>query len=75
VKKDKVREIKDAIERSSIGNRSNPIKILVLSGPSGSGKSTLIRLLSKTMQLELIEWKNPTNEYDHHHQTHYGTFH
>jgi ABC-type nitrate/sulfonate/bicarbonate transport system ATPase subunit len=44
--------------------------MLILSGPSGCGKSTLIRLLSKTMQLELVEWKNPTNEYDH--QSNYG---
>ncbi|RCI04967.1 Cell cycle checkpoint protein rad17, partial [Rhizopus stolonifer] len=32
--------------------------------PSGCGKSTLVRLLSKSMPFELIEWKYPSTDYD-----------
>lgn len=65
-----MKETKEAISHSAIGDQLNPIKILILSGPTGSGKSTLIRLLSRTMNIELIEWENPVNEYD---PDNYGT--
>ncbi|OAX83431.1 hypothetical protein ACJ72_02210 [Emergomyces africanus] len=34
-------------------------RVLVLRGPAGSGKSTTILLLSKALEFEVIEWKNP----------------
>ncbi|KAI7902025.1 Rad17 cell cycle checkpoint protein-domain-containing protein [Cokeromyces recurvatus] len=66
VRQDKIKDVKDAINCSSIGNQQQPIKLLLLSGPTGCGKSTLIRVLEKTMPLELVEWINPINEYDQH---------
>ncbi|MCJ1351857.1 MAG: Cell cycle checkpoint protein rad17 [Icmadophila ericetorum] len=35
-------------------------KILVLKGPAGSGKTATIQLLAKSIDADLIEWKNPT---------------
>ncbi|EGC39941.1 hypothetical protein DICPUDRAFT_74539 [Dictyostelium purpureum] len=42
-------------------NSSYPLseKLLFLTGPTGVGKSTLVRVLSKTMDFEIVEWINP----------------
>ena len=42
----------------------NPIsKCLILSGPSGIGKSTLIKVLSKALHAQLMEWVDPLSVY------------
>ncbi|CEP08975.1 hypothetical protein [Parasitella parasitica] len=64
VRGDKVKELRNAIDYSSIGNKQGHTKILLLTGQSGIGKSTLARLLCKSMDYDLIEWTNPINEYD-----------
>ncbi|KAK4522068.1 uncharacterized protein ATC70_004607 [Mucor velutinosus] len=64
VRAEKVRELQGAIESSAIGSRQGHTKILLISGQSGVGKSTLVRLLCKSMNYDLLEWINPSNDYD-----------
>ncbi|KAI8640735.1 Rad17 cell cycle checkpoint protein-domain-containing protein [Parasitella parasitica] len=64
VRGDKVKELRTAIEHSSIGSRQGHTKILLLTGQSGIGKSTLARLLCKSMDYDIVEWTNPVNDYD-----------
>ncbi|KAF1803566.1 Rad17 cell cycle checkpoint protein-domain-containing protein [Mucor lusitanicus] len=64
VRGDKVRELQGAIESSAIGSRQGHYKLLLLSGQSGIGKSTLVRLLCKSMNYDILEWINPSNDYD-----------
>lgn len=59
-----MRELRGAIESSAIGSRQGPTKVLLLSGQSGIGKSTLVRLLCKSMDYDILEWTNPSNDYD-----------
>ncbi|KAL9548638.1 hypothetical protein MBANPS3_005593 [Mucor bainieri] len=64
VRADKVKELRGAIESSAIGVRQGHYKLLLLSGQSGIGKSTLVRLLCKSMNYDILEWINPSNDYD-----------
>ena len=64
VRADKVKELQNAIEYSSIGNKQGHTKILLLTGQSGIGKSILVRLLCKSMNYDILEWTNPINDYD-----------
>ena len=59
-----MRELQNAIEYSSIGNKQGHTKILLLTGQSGIGKSTLVRLLCKSMNYDILEWTSPINDYD-----------
>ncbi|KAG0745053.1 hypothetical protein G6F57_009109 [Rhizopus arrhizus] len=56
----RVKEVKMAIDNSSIGHQKGPTKILFLTGPSGCGKSTLIRLVCQSMNYQIIEWIHST---------------
>ncbi|CEI96133.1 hypothetical protein RMCBS344292_10300 [Rhizopus microsporus] len=60
----RIKEVRMAINNSSIGKQKGPVKILMLTGPSGCGKSTLIRLISKTDGYKLIEWLPSRWAYD-----------
>ncbi|KAI9008097.1 Rad17 cell cycle checkpoint protein-domain-containing protein [Gaertneriomyces semiglobifer] len=43
-------------DRSSYPQRA---RILALTGPSGAGKTAVLRLLSKEMHFQMLEWSNP----------------
>ncbi|CAO3699766.1 unnamed protein product [Rhizopus microsporus] len=60
----RIKEVRMAINNSSIGKQKGPVKILMLTGPFGCGKSTLIRLISKTDGYKLIEWLPSRWAYD-----------
>ncbi|CAO0797710.1 unnamed protein product [Mucor circinelloides] len=64
VRAEKVKELQNAIEFSSIGAGQGHTKVLLLSGQCGIGKSTLVRLLCKSMDYDILEWTNPSNDYD-----------
>ncbi|KJR81732.1 cell cycle checkpoint protein [Sporothrix schenckii 1099-18] len=38
-------------------------RLLVLKGAAGTGKTTTVRLLAKDMNLDVLEWRNPTGAY------------
>lgn len=38
-------------------------RLLVLKGAAGTGKTTTLRLLARDMNLDILEWRNPTGAY------------
>ncbi|KAK4695974.1 cell cycle checkpoint protein, partial [Lecanoromycetidae sp. Uapishka_2] len=57
VHKKKVSDVRDWLENVMQGRDRK--RILILKGPSGAGKTATISLLSKAMDFELIDWRNP----------------
>ncbi|PWY66341.1 hypothetical protein BO70DRAFT_366546 [Aspergillus heteromorphus CBS 117.55] len=57
VHKKKVSDVKNWLVNSF--HRSGR-QLLVLRGPAGSGKTTTISLLSKVLDFDILEWKNPS---------------
>lgn len=39
--------------------RCRGCKLLLLTGPTGSGKTTAVKMLSRELKFELIEWNCP----------------
>ena len=58
VHKKKVSDVRRWIEEV-MGGRSRQ-RLLVLKGAAGTGKTTTMRLLAKDMDLDILEWRNPT---------------
>ncbi|KAI8337559.1 Rad17 cell cycle checkpoint protein-domain-containing protein [Chlamydoabsidia padenii] len=54
----KLDEVKYFINHSAIARRPGEYRLLVLTGPTGVGKSTSIRVLSRCMGYDIIEWNN-----------------
>ncbi|KAJ3340269.1 Cell cycle checkpoint protein rad17 [Gonapodya sp. JEL0774] len=52
--KKKVAEVKEWLQRAIQGG-GKP-RILLLHGPSGGGKSTTVRVLARSLDIELVEW-------------------
>ncbi|EPE06478.1 cell cycle checkpoint protein rad17 [Ophiostoma piceae UAMH 11346] len=58
VHKKKVTDVRRWID-DVMGGRSRQ-RLLVLKGAAGTGKTTTMRLLAKDMDLDILEWRNPT---------------
>jgi len=37
-------------------------RILALTGPAGAGKTATLRVLAKELNLEIVEWRNATED-------------
>ncbi|KAI9778517.1 MAG: Cell cycle checkpoint protein rad17 [Geoglossum umbratile] len=57
VHKKKVADVRAWLE-SVFGGRDRK-RLLILKGPSGTGKTTTMSLLSKDMDVDVLEWRNP----------------
>ncbi|PLB48576.1 Rad17-domain-containing protein, partial [Aspergillus steynii IBT 23096] len=57
VHKKKVSDVRGWLEASFMG--SDRSRLLVLRGPAGSGKTTTVSLLSRALNFDILEWKNP----------------
>lgn len=57
VHKKKIQDVREWLERSFMGNEG--MKMLVLRGPAGAGKTSTIKLLAQSMNIDILEWKNP----------------
>ncbi|KAI8802346.1 Rad17 cell cycle checkpoint protein-domain-containing protein [Cladochytrium replicatum] len=65
VHKNKVAEVRRWLLSALCGTPSQPWqtsdRILILTGPSGAGKSAVVRMLSRELDFEILEWINPVN--------------
>ncbi|KAH9855575.1 Rad17-domain-containing protein [Lenzites betulinus] len=66
VHKKKVQDVRQWLREASEGGPSGKLKkyrrILVLTGPAGTAKTAAIRVLSKELGYEIIEWRNSMDE-------------
>lgn len=53
----KVREVRDWLKTALSNDRHR--RLLVIQGPAGAGKTATIEVLSKELNFELLEWRNP----------------
>ena len=53
----KISNVRDWLQNALFGHNSR--KVLVLKGPAGAGKTTTLSLLAQSMNVELLDWKNP----------------
>jgi cell cycle checkpoint protein len=58
VHKRKVADVRGWLENTIAGWTRQ--RLLVLKGAAGTGKTTTVQLLSKDMNIEVLEWRNPT---------------
>ncbi|KAF2716360.1 hypothetical protein K431DRAFT_298720 [Polychaeton citri CBS 116435] len=58
VHKRKVLDVRQWLDMSLQGRRQ---KVLILKGTAGTGKTTTVSLLAKDMDLDVIEWRNPSS--------------
>ncbi|KAJ2829447.1 RFC checkpoint protein Rad17 [Coemansia erecta] len=58
VHKKRVNEVRDWLLAA---NGSSRHRVLVLEGPAGAGKSTCVRVLSRDLNLRIVEWENPVD--------------
>ncbi|CAK7212164.1 RFC checkpoint protein Rad17 [Sporothrix bragantina] len=61
VHKKKVADVRRWLEDVMLGRLRQ--RLLVLKGAAGTGKTTTVRLLAKDMDLDILEWRNPTGAY------------
>ncbi|CAK7222739.1 RFC checkpoint protein Rad17 [Sporothrix eucalyptigena] len=61
VHKKKVADVRRWLEDVMLGRLRQ--RLLVLKGAAGTGKTTTVRLLAKDMNLDILEWRNPTGAY------------
>ncbi|CAK7214446.1 RFC checkpoint protein Rad17 [Sporothrix curviconia] len=61
VHKKKVADVRRWLEDVMLGRLRQ--RLLVLKGAAGTGKTTTLRLLAKDMDLDILEWRNPTGAY------------
>ncbi|CAK7273116.1 RFC checkpoint protein Rad17 [Sporothrix epigloea] len=61
VHKKKVADVRQWLEDVLLGRLRQ--RLLVLKGAAGTGKTTTLRLLAKDMNLDILEWRNPTGAY------------
>ncbi|CAK7271276.1 RFC checkpoint protein Rad17 [Sporothrix epigloea] len=61
VHKKKVADVRQWLEDVLLGRLRQ--RLLVLKGAAGTGKTTTLRLLAKDMDLDILEWRNPTGAY------------
>ncbi|MCJ1287965.1 Cell cycle checkpoint protein rad17 [Xylographa opegraphella] len=57
VHKRKVTDVKNWLD--NVGKGPEPKRVLILKGPSGTGKTATVAAIAKTLNLEIVEWKNP----------------
>ncbi|KAI9769620.1 MAG: Cell cycle checkpoint protein rad17 [Geoglossum simile] len=57
VHKKKVADVRNWLE--SVFSGKDRKRLLILKGPSGTGKTLTISLLSKDMNIDILEWRNP----------------
>ncbi|TFK47071.1 Rad17-domain-containing protein [Heliocybe sulcata] len=66
VHKRKVEDVRHWLSEASDGGSSGKLRkyrrLLVLSGPAGSAKTATIRVLSKELDFEILEWQNAVSE-------------
>lgn len=55
----KIADIQDWLKHYEKIKYKYPAQILLITGPTGCGKTITIKVLSKLMNYELIEWINP----------------
>ncbi|OAA56597.1 cell cycle checkpoint protein [Niveomyces insectorum RCEF 264] len=61
VHKKKVADVRRWLEDVLAGRMRQ--RLLVLKGAAGTGKTTTLRLLAKAMDLDVLEWRNPTSTF------------
>ncbi|KAI8926261.1 Rad17 cell cycle checkpoint protein-domain-containing protein [Entophlyctis helioformis] len=67
VHKRKISDVKAWIENALLagentrGTSGRTGRVLMLTGPSGSGKTATVRVLSRVLDAEIVEWENPVN--------------
>ncbi|MCJ1403947.1 Cell cycle checkpoint protein rad17 [Xylographa trunciseda] len=59
VHKRKVTDVKSWLENVSKGLERKKQKLLILKGPSGTGKTATVSAIAKSLNLDVVEWKNP----------------
>jgi cell cycle checkpoint protein len=57
VHKRKVQDLRDCLTRSMMGKART--RLIVLKGGAGTGKTMTVKLLSESLGLKIIEWRNP----------------
>ncbi|KAF5364946.1 hypothetical protein D9758_008130 [Tetrapyrgos nigripes] len=62
----KVQDVRDWLNEAFMGGPTGKMRryrrILVLTGPAGTAKTTTIRVLSREMQFEIVEWRNALDD-------------
>ncbi|KAH8893738.1 hypothetical protein GQ53DRAFT_96508 [Thozetella sp. PMI_491] len=61
VHKKKVADVRKWLEDAVSGRTRQ--RLLILKGAAGTGKTTTLQLLAREMQLEVLEWRNPTSTF------------
>ncbi|KAF9261419.1 Rad17-domain-containing protein [Marasmius fiardii PR-910] len=56
------RWLDEAFEGGPTGKLKRYRRILVLTGPAGTAKTTTVKVLSREMNFEVLEWKNAMND-------------
>lgn len=57
----KVKDVEDWLGEAFNPKLAKYRRILVLSGPSGSAKTTTLRILAQESEIDILEYRNPSN--------------